>query len=221
MPLEIACFNVESALLAAEAGADRIELCAGASVGGTTPQYRDLQAVKSKVTIPVNVMIRPRGGIFLYTKEELAQMKEDIKRFEPFSDGFVFGILDSENRVDIKANREMVTLAAPKPCTFHRAFDEVPSLSAAADVIMECGFAAILTSGGQPNALAGADAISEIVEQTRGKLEILVGGGVRSSNIDELRRATRGNWFHSSAITDASTEVASAVEVNTIREKLK
>jgi copper homeostasis protein len=221
MPLEVACFNVESALLAAEARADRIELCAGASVGGTTPPFHDLQAVKSKVSIPVNVMIRPRGGNFTYTTEELAQMKEDIKLFSPLSDGFVFGILDSENRVDMEANREMVTLAAPKPCTFHRAFDEVASLSVAADVIMECGFAAILTSGGQPNAVAGSEAISEIIQQTRGKLDILVGGGVRSSNIDELRIATKGDWFHSSAITDTSTELASALEIKSLQEKLK
>jgi copper homeostasis protein len=221
MPLEIACFNVESALLAAKAGAERIELCAGASVGGTTPQFHDLQAVKSAVTIPVNVMIRPRGGNFTYTKEELAQMKEDIKRFYPLADGFVFGILDSENAVDFVENRGLVELAAQKPCTFHRAFDEVSDPSAAADVIMECGFAAILTSGGKPNAVAGSETIAALIRKTRGKLEVLVGGGVRSSNIEELRSATRGNWFHSSAITDTSTEVASAEEVQRLRDQLK
>jgi copper homeostasis protein len=220
MPLEIACFNVESALLAAEAGADRIELCAGASVGGTTPAFHNLQAVKAKVHIPVNVMIRPRGGNFTYSQDELAQMREDIQRFKPLADGFVFGILDSENGVDRKLNNELVELAAPKPCTFHRAFDEVPDLPEAASVIMECRFAAILTSGGRPNAVAGATAIAEVIKQTKAALDILVGGGVRSSNIDELKKATQANWFHSSAITSAPTEVASAEEVRYLKQKL-
>jgi copper homeostasis protein len=220
MPLEIACFNVESALLAAAAGADRIELCAGASVGGTTPAFHDLEAVKTKVDVPVNVMIRPRGGNFTYSQDELAQMREDIQRFKPLADGFVFGILNSENLVDKKQNQDLVRLAAPKPCTFHRAYDEVPDLSEAAAIIIECEFTAILTSGGQPNAVAGATAIAKVVTQTRGSLDILVGGGVRSSNIEELKTVTQANWFHSSAIISGSTEVASAEEVQHLKEKL-
>jgi copper homeostasis protein len=220
MPLEIACFNVESAILAAEAGADRIELCAGASVGGTTPALHDVEEVAYKVKLPVNVMIRPRGGNFTYSTSEFAQMKEDINAFKPLVDGFVFGILDEDMHVDKKANRELVELAKPKPCTFHRAFDEVSDLSVAANVVVGCGFAAILTSGGKANAVDGSRAIAEVIEQTRQQLDILVGGGVRAANIEELRRVTKGNWFHSSAITDASSEVANAEEVQNLREKL-
>jgi copper homeostasis protein len=221
MPLEIACFNVESALIAAKAGADRIELCAGASVGGTTPSLRDLQTVKANVTIPVNVMIRPRGGNFVYSDEELDQMKVEIKQFTALADGFVFGVLNTNNKVDMKGNREFVQLAGGKPCTFHRAFDEITDLAAAAEDVVQCGFAAILTSGGHPNAVAGASAVAEVVESTQGRLDIITGGGVRSGNVEKLRTITNGRWFHSSAITDTAMEMASSDEVQALREKLE
>jgi copper homeostasis protein len=221
MPLEIACFNVESALIAAKIGADRVELCAGASVGGTTPSLQDIEAVKQNVHIPVNVMIRPRGGDFVYSAGELKQMRVDIEQFKSLAEGFVFGILDRNDRVDKRANRELVELADGKPCTFHRAFDEISNLVGAAEDIVECGFAAILTSGGQKSAVAGAPAISEIVRAMEGRLHIITGGGVRSGNIEELKTVTKGHWFHSSAIIDTTTEVACLDEVQKLREKLE
>jgi len=221
MPLEIACFNVKSALVAAEAGADRIELCAGASVGGTTPSFDDLETLKSRTKIPVNVMIRPRGGNFTYSEEELGQITADIKLFKTLADGFVLGVLDSDNQIERRVNRELVELAGSKPCTFHRAFDEVPDLFVAADAVASCGFAAILTSGGQPNAVAGASIIAEVIERTKGKLEIVTGGGVRSVNLGELKRKTQGQWFHSSAITEEATETANLEEVKQLQHKLK
>ncbi|KFY86413.1 hypothetical protein V498_07504 [Pseudogymnoascus sp. VKM F-4517 (FW-2822)] len=118
--LEIACFNAPSALIAARAGADRIELCADRSVGGTTPPLSDLEAIKAQqVEIPVMVMIRPRGGDFVYSDEEFAQMKEEMKRFRGLADGFVFGILKEEGGevvVDGERNSELVELARPLPC---------------------------------------------------------------------------------------------------------
>jgi copper homeostasis protein len=220
MPLEIACFSAESALLAAKAGADRIELCMGASVGGMTPALEDLQVVKASVSIPVNVMIRPRGGDFTYTDGEIEQMKTDIERFHSVADGFVFGILDSNRRIDRIRNRELVELAAPKPCTFHRAFDETPDLVQAVEDIAQCGFASILTSGGKPNAILGADSIAEVLQRANEKFSVIVGGGVRASNIEKLKATTLASWFHSSAIVDG-TEVASKDEVANLQEVLK
>ncbi|KFY78457.1 hypothetical protein V499_02358 [Pseudogymnoascus sp. VKM F-103] len=146
--LEIACFNAPSALIAASAGADRIELCADRSVGGTTPLLADLEAIKAEVKIPVMVMIRPRGGDFIYSNEEFTQMEEDIGRFRELADGFVFGILKDEEGVtvvDKQRNSELVELARPLPCTFHRAVDATSDYHAAIREVAACGFKAVGT----------------------------------------------------------------------------
>ncbi|KAF2424888.1 hypothetical protein EJ08DRAFT_723129 [Tothia fuscella] len=220
MPLEIACFNVESALIAVKAGANRIELCAGASVGGTTPSLEDLEYIKARVDIPVSVMIRPRGGNFVYSIQELQRIEEDIKQFRSLADGFVFGVLDSNGHVDKTVNRRLVDLAAGTPCTFHRAFDEIADLVKGAENVIECGFAAILTSGGEIDAVKGSDGIAEVVKRTKGRLDVITGGGVRSRNIWEIKEKTGGYWFHSSAITDG-IDTASFWEVERLVDMLR
>lgn len=216
--LEIACFNTESAVIAQEVGADRIEFCAEAKAGGTTPSFEQLGALKPKLKIPINVMIRPRGGNFEYSTEEFECMKEDIKRFKPLADGFVFGILTKEHGIDVERNRELVQLAKPRLCTFHRAFDEVSKPIKPADEIISCGFSAILTSGCSPQATLGARVLLQLVEHVGNKISIIVGGGVRSSNIVQLKTMTGAEWFHSSAIVD-SGEIASREEmVGMLRE---
>jgi copper homeostasis protein len=218
--LEIACFNAESALNAHAAGAQRIELCAGASVGGTTPTMAILQTVlTAKVDIPVNVMIRPRGGGFVFSSEELDRMKADIQMFKPWVKGFVFGVLDVNSRVDIETNRELVSLAAPLPCTYHKAIDEVDDLLQAVDDVNECGFAAILTSGGELDAVSGTSKIAAMVDHAKGRVAIIAGGGVRSSNIVDLKQVARADWYHSSALIDGSG-VASFGEIRKLEEAL-
>jgi copper homeostasis protein len=214
--LEVACFNSKSAILACAAGAQRIELCAGASVGGTTPSLASLQDVlASRVDVPVHVMIRPRGGSFVYSGEELDQLKADIVQFKPLADGLVFGILNAQNCVDVERNRELVALAAPRPCTFHRAIDEVDDLLQAVDDIVECGFASILTSGGEADAVAGALKIANMVRHAAQKVSIIAGGGVRASNIKELKELAHADWYHSSALVDGSG-VASSEQVRSL-----
>jgi copper homeostasis protein len=218
--LEIACFNPESALKAHAAGAQRIELCVGASVGGTTPTLATLQTVlAAKVDTPVNVMIRPLGGCFVFSSGELEQMKIDIQMFKPLVNGFVFGVLDVNNRIDIETNRELVSLAAPRPCTYHRAIDEVDDLLQAVDDAVQCGFAAILTSGGEPDAVSGMLKIAAMVRHANGRVAIIAGGGVRSSNIDTLKQVADANWYHSSALIDDSG-VASFDEIRKLGEVL-
>ncbi|CAL3970544.1 unnamed protein product, partial [Diplocarpon coronariae] len=125
--LEIASFNAESALLAQANGANRVELCAEQSLGGVSPSVATLQALRQSVTIPIYVMLRPRGGNFIYTGAELACMRLDLERFKAAgADGFVFGILTEEGKVDTERCRDLVVLAEGMPCTFHRAFDEIP-----------------------------------------------------------------------------------------------
>ena len=204
--LEIACFNAASAIIAAGAGADRIELCSNYAVGGLTPSLDSLRQIRSATTTPVNVMIRPRPGNFVYSEDELEEMRSEIQQFKPEASGFVFGILDNENNVNEARNSELVKLAAPLPCTFHRAFDQVPDMSQATTQLIKCGFASILTSGGQPNATLGADNVAGLQQEIGDKISLILGGGVRSTNIEALKK-TKVHWYHSAAITGSDETV--------------
>lgn len=217
--IEIACFNPESAVTAFENGADRIELCDGLSEGGTTPDFETVKQLREKINIPVFVMIRPRGGDFTYSDEEFRQMKSDLVRLKSLNvDGFVFGILSENDEVNTEQNKELVELAKPYPCTFHRAFDRARDLEQSLEKVIGCGFTTILTSGQQPNVSEGKENLRKLVELSAGRIEILVGGGLRSSNIEEIREYTKAQYFHSSAITDGGA-FASAEEVVALRSQ--
>jgi copper homeostasis protein len=217
--IEIACFNPESAITAFENGADRIELCAGLSEGGTTPDFETVKHLREKINIPVFVMIRPRGGDFTYSDEEFRQMKSDLIRLKSLNvDGFVFGILDENDEVNTEQNQELVELAKPYPCTFHRAFDRAGKLEQSLEKVIGCGFTTILTSGQEANVSQGKENLKKLVERSAGRIEILVGGGLRSTNIEEIREFTKARYFHSSAITDGGT-FASAEEIVALKTK--
>ena len=198
--LEIACFDAKNAIIAADAGADRIELCSNRDVGGTTPSVDSVAQVTEHIRIPVFVMIRPRGGNFRYSNAEFNQMKTDIDRFKSKVDGYVLGILDQDNKVDIQRTTELVMRANPHPCTFHRAFDETPDALIALEDVISTGCRAILTSGGAANAISGASVISGLVKNAQGKIAIMPGGGVRSEHISELQALTKTTLYHSSAL---------------------
>jgi len=218
--LEIACFNEESATRAARAGADRIELCFDYAAGGVTPSLDVLRRIRASTTIPIHVMIRPRGGNFQYSDQEIQKMRSDIQAFKELANGFVFGILDHENRVDVPANRALVQLAAPRACTFHRAFDCVPDLFEAAEQVIECGFAAILTSGGAENAESGWRAVMGLQREFGARIQFILGGGVRKENIAWLREGTGVECLHSAAITANGEEVDEG-EVRGMQEALR
>lgn len=217
--IEIACFNPESAIIAFENGADRIELCDGLSEGGTTPDFETAKLLREKINIPIFVMIRPRGGDFTYSDQEFAQIKSDLVQLKTLNvDGFVFGILDENEEVNVVQNKELVELAKPYQCTFHRAFDRAKGLKDSLEKVIECGFKTILTSGQKPNVSEGKENLKKLVELSNGRIEILVGGGLRSTNIEELRDFTKANYFHSSAITDGGA-FASPEEVIALKSK--
>ena len=218
--LEIACFNSPSAILAAQAGADRIELCADYAAGGVTPSITSLHQIRQEVTTPIYVMIRPRAGNFVYSKAEFNQMKSGIELFKPKASGFVLGILDDKSKVDRQRNQELVDLAAPLPCTFHRAFDQVPDMMAATEQIIQCGFKSILTSGGQPDAITGAKTVAEQHQKFGEQISFILGGGVRSTNIESLKQQIRVEWYHSAAITQPG-EMADEDEVKRLQSMLK
>lgn len=219
--LEIACFNLESALIAQKNGADRVELCDGFSEGGTTPNSITVKKARKLLSIDLYVMIRPRGGNFVYTEPEFHQMKSEVLAMKKLNvDGFVFGILDENNQINIRQNSELVKLAEPFPCTFHRAFDEVADYEQALEDVIECGFRTILTSGQKPTVTEGAKCLSDLVEKANNRIKIMPGGGLRSTNIEFIRQETNAVFYHSSAITDGS-ETAVAEEVVALKSKLK
>lgn len=219
--LEIACFNLESALIAQMNGADRVELCDGFEVGGTTPDFEIVKKVREMLHIDLYVMIRPRGGNFVYTNDELEQMKAEIEKFKKINvNGFVFGILNEDKSINKFQNETLVQLAKPFPCTFHRAFDEVPNAFQSLEDIINCGFTTILTSGQKSNVGDGIQQLENLVKKANNQIYIMPGGGLRSSNIESIQQNTKAVFFHSSAITDRS-ETANADEIKALKSKLK
>lgn len=218
--LEIACFNYESALIAQQNGADRIELCENMKLGGTTPNYVLTVKVREKLSIKMHVIIRPRGGNFVYTDEEIVEMKQDIKQFKKLGvDGFVFGILNEDGSINKNKNQELVSLAHPLSCTFHRAFDVVKNVEQALEDIIDCGFKTILTSGQEVSVEEGIFNLEKIQKLANSRIEIMPGGGLRSSNIKLLQDKLEPTFYHSSAITD-DTETANPEEVKEVRNFL-
>jgi copper homeostasis protein len=219
--LEIACFNLESTLIAQKAGADRVELCADMIVGGTTPTIEIVKQAREHLTIDLYVMIRPRGGNFVYLNAEFEQMKSEIETIKKLGvNGFVFGILKADKTINIKQNLALVELAKPFPCTFHRAFDEVSDYKQALEDIISIGFSIILTSGTFPNVMEGKEVLKQLVTQSNNRIEIMPGGGLRSTNISDLDEIVNANWYHSSAITDGS-EIANPEEIVQLKNILQ
>ena len=218
--LEIACFNLKSAIIAQENGADRVELCANMKEGGTTPDFKITEQARKELNIDLNVMIRPRGGDFIYTDAEFEQMKTEIVAFKKLNvDGFVFGILDNEGNVNVVQNKELVALASPTPCTFHRAFDVVNKVYQSLETVIDCGFKTILTSGQEINVVEGIDVLAELVKKANNRIVIMPGGGLRSTNIGLLKEKTNASFYHSSAIVETG-ETANGAEVKALKGKL-
>ena len=190
-------------------------------VGGTTPDFEITKKVRELIDIDLNVMIRPRGGNFVYSDAEFEQMKLEIIEFKKLKvNGFVFGILNEDNSINTIQNTELVNLAKPFPCTFHRAFDEVSNVFQSLEEIIECGFKTILTSGQMPNVVEGVNRLAELVSKANNRIKIMPGGGLRSSNLDFIQEKTRATFYHSSAITNG-TETANANEILALKSNLK
>lgn len=184
--LEIAVASLERALAAQRAGAHRLELCATLETGGLTPSLELVRQVRAAVILPIHVLVRPRAGSFFYTDNEFVQMKSEVATFRAQGiEGIVAGVLSSDRTVDIARTRELVSLAAPLPVTFHRAFDETPSLKQALDNIIRAGAQRVLTSAGAPSAADAPEAIRQLVAQAGNRI-ILPGGGLHAGNISRV-----------------------------------
>jgi len=188
--VEVCAFSLESCIAAELGGAKRIELCASLYEGGTTPSAGLIKLAKQKISIEIHAMIRPRGGDFFYSEDEILVMKEDIHMAKSLGcEGVVLGILQKDGKVNITQTKAMVDLAKPMQVTFHRAVDMTPDYAEALENIIETGCDRILTSGQKNTALEGIEAIENLVKQANGRIEIMAGSGVNALHL--TGKATR------------------------------
>jgi copper homeostasis protein len=198
--LEIASFTLEGALTAAQAGAQRIELCENPQDGGTTPSYGMLKKTRKLISIPVFPIIRPRGGDFVYSNSEVDVMKEDILLCKELGyQGVVLGLLDVYGNVDIEKTAALVSLAAPMQVTFHRAFDRTANAMQAMEDIINCGCKRILTSGQRPSIENGKQLVKQLIELSNSRITIMPGSGLNSQNVAGIAQFTQATEFHTAA----------------------
>lgn len=198
MTLEIVAQSADDALAAKAGGADRLELVSALSLGGLTPSIGTLEEVLSSCDLPVIAMLRPRSGGFAYTTRELAAMERDGEKFlAAGAKGLVFGVLDERGEIDRTANSRLVALGGE--AVFHRAFDLLADPLGSLDRLVDLGFRRVLTSGGLGSAGDHLDALAHLIEHTRGRIEILPGGGVRPANAREIVQRTGASQVHLAA----------------------
>ena len=198
--LEICCYTVESAVTAERAGADRVELCDNYPEGGTTPSCGAVQFALESLNIPVNVMVRPRGGDFLYTEAEYEIMKKDVLSFRALgANGIVAGILTPDGDIDLNRTAELVELASPLEVTFHRAFDMCREPLAALEQLKDTGITRILTSGAKKSVMEGIDLLGQLVRAAGDDLSVMPGCGVNENTLPALIERTGAREYHSAA----------------------
>jgi len=197
--LEAPVFTIEAALLANSYGIDRIELCSNFGVGGETPSAGALQFLKQNISIPIFVMIRPRGGDFVYSKEEILVMQEDIRILKSHgADGFVFGALTFEGQLDMETNKAMIECADGLPCTLHRAFDSTVDIFETLELAVSCGFERILTSGGENTVSEGLDNLLSLINTAKDRIIIMPGGGLKPEHLSHLYQSGHLQEVHAS-----------------------
>jgi copper homeostasis protein len=199
--IEICANSAQSCAEAEAGGARRVELCAAIPEGGTTPSYGEIRTAQSLTSsIAINVMIRPRGGDFLYNRAEIRAMRYDIEMAKVLRvHGVVFGCLTKKGEINVALMRQLIEAAKPLSITCHRAFDVCRDPFQALEQLIELGCDRILTSGQQPDAVKGIPLIAELVRQAAGRIIIMPGCGVREDNIARIEAETGAAEFHTSA----------------------
>ena len=189
--------SVASSIAAERGGARRVELCDALFDGGTTPSAGMIAACKEMLSIPVFVMIRPRGGGFVYSDAERDVMRRDvIIAREIGADGMVVGGLCPDGTVDLALVQDLADAARGLPLSFHRAFDFTPDLAASLELLADAGVGRVLTSGGAPTAAEGATVIADLVRQAGARIVVIAGGGIREENVRALTSASGVREVH-------------------------
>jgi copper homeostasis protein len=197
MVFESCVDSLDGALASVAGGARRLELCARLDLGGTTPDPALVSRIVAATSVPVVTMVRRRGGDFVYTSDELAEMVEDVRKMQAAgAHGVAFGVLDADGHVAVEAMRRLIDAARPLPVTCHRAFDVTAALEPALEALIALGVERVLTSGGADTAVQGASAIAALVRRAQGRIEVIAGGGVRAANVAALVAATGVNAVH-------------------------
>jgi copper homeostasis protein len=197
--IEIATSDLETTRAAVNGGADRIELCANLAEGGTTPSWGTIRKCRELFSVTIFPIIRPRGGDFLYSSDEIAAMKADVKVCrESGCDGVVIGLLNADGSIDLRPTAALIELAYPLGVTFHRAFDRCRDPFEAMEQLISIGCERILTSGQMPSVTDGVELVAKLNEAADGRIIIMPGSGVRKENIKMLEQRTGCAEFHSS-----------------------
>jgi copper homeostasis protein len=195
--LEICVDSIESALNAQYAGADRVEFCDNLIEGGTTPSYGAIISARSNLTIDLHVIIRPRGGDFLYSDQEFDIMRRDIEMCgESGIDGIVTGILLAGGSIDVERTAKLIEFAYPMSVTFHRAFDMCSDPVQGLEDVIASGASRLLTSGLKNSALEGMELIKQLVIQAGDRIIIMPGGGIDETNAGLIIAATKARELH-------------------------
>jgi copper homeostasis protein len=209
--LEICCGSIDDAIEAEKGGADRVELCSALFLGGLTPSVGTLQEAKRRLKIPIMVMVRPRSGGFCYTEAEMATMERDAEAaIENGADGVVFGILQSDGRIDLARCGRIRQLIGKRQAVFHRAFDVTPDPLEALEQLVDLNMTRILTSGQKESVPEGVELITRLIERAGDRIEILPGGGIQLWNAKEVIERTGCRQVHLTAagtVFDPSTQV--------------
>lgn len=206
--VEICVNSAISAIEAQKGGANRVELCENLWEGGTTPSAGTIAIARKNLTIQLFVIIRPRGGDFLYSDDEFEVMKHDILTAKQLgADGLVTGILTADGRVDIPRMKELKELADPLPITFHRAFDMVADPYQALEDCIALGMDRILTSGLEKSAIEGMELIAELVQKAAGRIRIMPGSGINEKNVHKLVQYTGVKEVHFSAMRTVDSQM--------------
>lgn len=206
MLIEVCVDSVASAVAAEEGGAKRVELCCALLEGGLTPSEGAIALARDELSIGLNVIVRPRGGDFLYTASEYEIMLRDVDAAKRLgADGVVVGILTAEGDVDVARTRALVERARPLSVTFHRAFDMSRDPHAAFDTLVDLGVDRILTSGQEESAMAGLDLLRELVargHQANDRIVVMPGGNIHETNVKKIANETGAEELHVTGFVD-------------------
>ena len=210
MIVEIACNNFQSCLNAEASGADRIELIENLKEGGCTPSFGMIKKAKDKIGIPIYVMIRPRGGDFVYTKEEIEIMHTDIALCKRLNvNGIVFGVLTKEGNVNLEDCADLLETWGSNRVTFHRALDRTVDIEKSMEDIINLGIERVLTSGGHKNVAVGKDVIKNLQQKFGGQIIIMPGAGVTPENAKEISDYCETKEIHATCKMDYLQDVVS------------
>lgn len=212
MKIEVCVASLDAALVAEQAGADRIELNCALELDGLTPSAGLVQQVTAKTSLPMIAMARPRGGGFCYSASEWETLLADARwLLKHGAAGIAFGCLDSTGQIDQVRCRQIRELAAGAELVFHKAFDEVSNWSAALDTLIECGVDRVMSSGLMATAIEGAPTLSAMVKQAAGRIEILPAGRIGSENARQIVKITNCDQLHGSFSSATNRDTASEI----------